>query len=1520
MSQSHRNTFYGGMDQDTSKSKYSKTNYYNLVNGKVLTEEGLSSGNIENEDGNLLSFSFPDTYGFWKLRFNTPENPTAGTLDITINGTSYNTGSISSIEDLYSAINSIVSGLSSSDYKLIKRGQFVYLIPFSTAISSIAGTAGLSNITGSYEVEPQTGLKVIGWTTLRDDVVVFTTNNTSSTPNSAGQIWKFTVDPVTKVINNIGANSTLTLNDHLIYNNKLNFSTHWHIGTEAIGHYENSKTGRVYWTDEYNQLRTINVLDPDLMGISPGDISIVSSVDLSMPIVDRVTSGGSLPDGAVVQYTYRLFNAGGGETTFAPLCNPVPLGTFDPLSDAVGERPFEANGSTSSSGSKAVTYTISNIDPSYNYIDHVAIVTIGNTSTIYKFATDTVPSDGNLTVIHTSSGDNIPITAEELAFLTRTFKRCKTITIKDKRLIAANLDTLDTTVDGWDSRAYRFNSGRISLLNDKELSSVSLTAAGGVTPLWTNVPEEHDCINPYNKENHLTPSFSINTANQYKYQSDGVTLGGEGLNVSYKFTTQDISLKAAVSGASSTGYAFGGAYNTIHYNRFNNAPYNNSSYVQLNGENRVSPVEYQSFLSPIVTNTFTGYARGEVYRFGICFYDKSGNPYNVKWIGDIKIPEATEQVGSSYPYRITKADIADANLYDWNYPIQGQSIGIEFTLNLSGLLDSISGYEIVRVKREVADRSRLGTGIMTNFGLLNSTSHIGRRFLSKINGQYLAGGIPAAYSNSNFQDSDVIEVQGTTATGTSIINDAPIFSYTGGLSTMAVISPTTILRQDSKYSFKNGDTIRTLGFYKDLYEAGTLFQARNSDSNNGTTDTSVTGYNILGRAWETNSNCQEYKEIEKEQQIGMGDVLTSSDWNGPTALGTIFANCSPASRDALSLALTDNPSGVGGQKQVIDIPSRFDYYSPAGSINNLPTPSPNLLRVLPYAGAVNTKVDGSVPSYYWREISYDRTLANQYGGDTYEARSNNAYMSTGTFKQIKEWSSASQTLTAFGGDVYVSMFHYQFYEMNYASLNNGNFDVDDYKYHLGFAFPCETPINCDYLDTGHYADQTTTEWLRGIGNFDSVGEKTYTLGDHYRKENNTKQIYYPADFIENTVEEHPHRIWASESKIDGELLDSWRVWLPNNYTEVEGQYGQINKITTLQDRFFFYQDHAFGVASINDRSVINDENGVALSLGSGGILDDYGYISRNTGTKQKFSVVPTGEALHHFDTSLGKWFRYSGDTNPLSDVKGLHSKFRTIDGNLLKNDRILEGEGIHGYFDKVRNKVYMTFLSARSSNSTITLGGIASGSVDLAGNTSTIAQSTALSGTASDLDLTLGTPSTTDWTICFNENIQAFENSTEHIPALWLENSGRVFSIPQTSLNKGWLAYEGPKNSFFGLIYPTTVELIVTPNADITSIFDNIEYKGEVFINDIDQSNLTFETLQVLNDHQDSGLITLTPGNNIVRKLRTWRMNIPRDSNSLNSDARMRDYYIKVILTHTPNNNEKLVLHDVLTNFRIMPH
>ena len=52
-----KNTWIGGLDQDTSKYKNQNNTVYDCRNFRIITDEGLSTGALENIKGNILSAS-----------------------------------------------------------------------------------------------------------------------------------------------------------------------------------------------------------------------------------------------------------------------------------------------------------------------------------------------------------------------------------------------------------------------------------------------------------------------------------------------------------------------------------------------------------------------------------------------------------------------------------------------------------------------------------------------------------------------------------------------------------------------------------------------------------------------------------------------------------------------------------------------------------------------------------------------------------------------------------------------------------------------------------------------------------------------------------------------------------------------------------------------------------------------------------------------------------------------------------------------------------------------------------------------------------------------------------------------------------------------------------------------------------------------------------------------------------------------------------------------------------------------
>lgn len=526
------------------------------------------------------------------------------------------------------------------------------------------------------DIPDSTNLQIIGWTTIRDTIVLFTCPEVA---NGTGLIWTVTYDPITQT----------TTGPVLKYRQLLNFDSKHPI--EAIGRYETTTIQRVYWTDNYNPPRSINLADPLVANTDIDIINMTSTSTLNIPILTQINGGGSLLAGSY-QYTYRLKKTNGTYSVFAPLSNPINI----VASSETTANFQDYQGSTKGTNTgKSVNYNITNTDDSYNTIEHVFIFkdTYNGFPQIFIFKEDNI-SVGIIPVTHSanSATNYVTLTLEELLISTQgDFQRVKTITTKDNMLFFGNTKS-DSFKINLDTRAYRFDSTRVAQIKDIVQGNIFIP---GVSPDFDIVTENHDAINPFNKE--LT-----DTANQYKYQTDGTTLGGEGKYIKYKFVTKG-SIEDNVTSAAPIVPPFvnSDSVNLIQGVSYFSLDIPTQKYEQNNA--------FYNIKSPYYSSIYAGYARGEVYRFGIVFYDKSGRQSYTNWIGDIKFPEASES-GYELSY------VSGNKTYT-------RQLGIEFLVNIPSTIKSqIQGYSIVRLERTDPNKSRLGIGLLNRLNFDPTTA------------------------------------------------------------------------------------------------------------------------------------------------------------------------------------------------------------------------------------------------------------------------------------------------------------------------------------------------------------------------------------------------------------------------------------------------------------------------------------------------------------------------------------------------------------------------------------------------------------------------------------------------------------------------------------------------------------------------------------------------------------------------------------------------------------------------------
>tara|TARA_R110002020_G_scaffold233207_2_gene444964 strand:- start:26620 stop:32097 length:5478 start_codon:yes stop_codon:yes gene_type:complete len=785
------NTFVKGINKDAAKYILPPDTYYDAQNVRITAHHGKEGMSMVNVEGNKFLIGIPCAPTVRRIKmleniftapwwFGTIWGPFTFTIihnnmlyQHTINGAGGNIAAF--IYDMIVNSNQWVfpdgsTGVFPTDIINVAYDSSLYELSFwsvdvNLQLQSISLVDNMNNPVGWTQIDSIASspcdLEVIGYTTIRDDIYIFTTSNDTEAGGN-GQIWRLQYDHADLSIVNL----TCMMNrDDAMF-------TKQH-PIQAIGRYENNKTQTVYWTDFHNPPRKLNVADDIVSMVVPTRfLDLAPTTGFQIPILQEIQEGGTLPAGTY-QYCYRYKSSAGAVSEWSPLSNPVSIyGDLesDPFCNIQGDLiqtdgtvnpENEGNGAMTS---KSIRLNLSNLDTEYDFIEFAAIY-----RQIYRYSSDNVDfsqayifkeqenTTSNIDFTHNGAEQKILTTITQITEgIGQTFEKVKTISSKDNKLFVGNVVNTDFKVD-FDARAYRFQQVGPFLTSWLQSETDQMIFLDGNTPLapffpsftpWDQVPETHDAINPYNDENPDTnPDWF--TTDQFIFQNDGVTLGGSGPNVSYRFITENMvedtvtpdanqtGVDGRIMGVGGIGYISGEFIMDNNCNRFTPWPTDGSCLVTpgavnnnvinlFNGGNQTFPMNgtIDNFKSSYKYSLYQGYARGEVYRFGIVFYDKNGKSSFVNWIGDIKFP---------FEYQTdTGAPLGQFAVHNWNgtgfpgllagagYSFSGtlstQSIGIEFTVNLQGLnipAIGITGFSIVRADRDMnRDASKMGQGLL----------------------------------------------------------------------------------------------------------------------------------------------------------------------------------------------------------------------------------------------------------------------------------------------------------------------------------------------------------------------------------------------------------------------------------------------------------------------------------------------------------------------------------------------------------------------------------------------------------------------------------------------------------------------------------------------------------------------------------------------------------------------------------------------------------------------------------------
>lgn len=1207
---------------------------------------------------------------------------------------------------------------------------------------------------------------------------------------------------------------------------------------------ESESVIKMYIADGVHQVFSLNILGGADIDKPKKVLYMVPEYTVSQPFVREQVMGGSHIAGAL-QYAYNLFNMSGGQTKLSPASELVYM----------GKGATQGGGAVNEVVGMSNVVQIDNIDQNYDYIRLYSIKYSDlNTAPIVSVV-DEFTNTSNGTLIFTDDGRvKYPITLEALTYLGGTDIVPRAIISKKNRLIMANItDNIWDINDGlgvsdanyFDTRAYSCTYGNSTVV-------ISSTFGGNETlnhvgRAYTSGGVDVPAIHDCKQ---AKDTYFYNPASN-------TSPGGEGRFISY---TVDKMSTAAITAA---------GYNV-----------DQSRYMKC----------------------------GEVYRWGVEFYNAKSKKSTPQWICDVKAPN--DYYGFADNTRVT----------------------ITFIISEAGKArlqaQGIVGYKFLRVERQEIDRTVVAQGIVTPMifqvtgddAHLNSNESQGAVFNSgnakisspwvrhiqdqvDISASMFPGQVGAqnvkinaashnscisphsTYSTSNihvypwveiyrdpdnvpagstwlhisYQDTKVLQIFSPESTfGGPILNSGMKYRVAG------------TLKQTTRSVHGRMMYVATRDVWEDKSRIGITNLAVNSTGDKYVNPLHFSGY--IGPNHPRPGYGKDDDGIGTEQLIhyyreyAFNTSLSSSANNTRAILGapelgrheTAVSSYSNYGQykytNSLQSILADGRvewmRGGAPNGDAWDTPLYGVDAIASQNITMVDDAGMTMESIFGLAFVNEGKTSTADDNVLMFEIIND--IENQYGGNSYEDRSINKYIGVGTYQNITTAPAVSTIINS--GDVFVGQFKFaRIARIDGVQLSDNRMQMTEIV-----SIPVETTINLKMRNDTSLGSWNTT--------FMPTNDTFHKYNLAYSQEPNALVSQPdPFLFVKNT--KFTNRILASKAKTSGETIDSWLDVLVNEEIYLEGEFGAINRMVKFNDILYVFQRDGVAVVSVLPRVQIQGSDAIGIELGVGQVLSTYQYINTNSGCADFNGIVSTSSAVYYGDRIRRTINIIDGQSvTGLSDSLGMSAYIKGYDTNLLYKP------SYNLSYDPITDDVFFTITRQSSDDS---------------GKTETLVYNEKARKFVSILDL----PASTMFTI-----------------------DGKLHSVPLSNEKSVWSHFIGHNTcNFYGTQYDMELTLCLNPEqAEQDCIFNALEWTHDIV--DANDPNIHYnENITGMSSWSDYLTAINANVSTIQRRFRMSRLFIPRSASD--SLSRMRGHYLFVKMKYSPvvaGSFRHIILNDIV--------
>ena len=970
----------------------------------------------------------------------------------------------------------------------------------------------------------------------------------------------------------------------------------------VVTRYETDKDIKLYIADKKHQLMSINIEhdDYDSLGNPPSDIKYLTTycdVKLLQAITNISESNGNLKP-AVIQYTYRLYKDGGAATKYAPLTKPIFLLKDDGSGFLDGEYT-----------NKAVDIDIQ-FNDELNGLNKIQIYRItyssyGSDPEIYKIYDDTF----NGQLAYTDTGINVELLSKSEFLKAELYDKIKPSVIESKGnyLFAGDIEDVQDEIDAqW--KDINFTDGSYVQIQEFRNNKYNLDVHG-------NLKSSQDTYHP-----------SLRPGEIYRYGIVLYDLYGRRSSVKFvkdvNVENKSIFEKINSSGDIKYEVAPVGIKVTVK-NIPNCSGYEIVRCLRSEGESRVlyqgiigCPVGKDSELS-----TPGILSRTRMYPF--CDYVKTNQNIVIFACPEcVYLPEETKN-------RMLTSTTKLESVVDYSIPVINQTDEIITDYSTGGIYYSKNEYVFVSNDKQnfyidsSDDGVKWSRGCVLGIGKSIENTYLNQYRNVKVN-FIRTSHWTKYYLDGQDRSGEILE---------PFFIDVNLTGGSGFRNSKYSVVNNSIQKQDgidnafgSKYVYTNShgsQRIVTSSSY--IYPAGkTTTAAYSSD---------ILSYKVIDSYKPSDTFVTDKQYNPDQYTYGIGNYT--------------YTNYVQENRAVL----------VNGNMMVKPDLEDWDlwcvrYAGGKAMLLNVETPIPTVETKDFDLQNINQVLDNLF------NISVANIINKSYKGygDPYTS----IFYSFGNYNNYTN----NGSVIIYDGDTYGNIFRYN---------HTHAIQQQDFKVQSAATIIYEVPIQStiDLLKTsGHilpvanmYNDQgymnsayyLFQDYMGNIANVYNQDKDAYLYNAVYSQQMNLMS-YIPVLYTNVYSNRFDTRIKCSEEKSNGETLDSWLNFSIKNTLDVDSRFGEITNLRLFKDSLIFWQKTAVGIASVNERTIIQDIDSTDILLGTGGILERFDYFTTVYGMNRNDSAdTQSNTSLYWWDDNKKEILCYSGGREiiPMVSLKNI---------------------------------------------------------------------------------------------------------------------------------------------------------------------------------------------------------------------------------------------------------------------------